>query len=434
MLDQRWYDKIAAATADAEAAVIDAAAQDAAAEDESLIAKIQEDIQIAQEVAAADLPTDVKVEILENQGVEPEIIDEVIDADATDAVAAYYGVDPYWLHDKRAGAAAEAAKSLARKATPAAKKALNAAKGLTNKADTWIRQNPFEAGIAAGATMGGAGMAINKLRGKDKESAYSRANPYIDDKTAAFELNPMEDVRRIRRISPANRLALGSYMAAPYAGMGLGGLAGAGLGYLAGGTPGAVIGGLGGAGLGGALGAYYSPELSQQIWKAKVAAANLKGMDLSDKTAGMVWDPNLGSYVDAAADPTLWQRIKNAAGKVGNWAMAHPYAAGAAGLGALGLGALGYAGYNAYQNQLAEEEAAQQAAMYGLGGGAGLGGIAGAGLGYLAGGMPGAIAGGLGGAALGGAAGYYGVPMGMDYLNNAAASAEAEEAPEVPEA
>lgn len=104
MLNSDWYDKIASAAADAEAAVLDAAAQEAAAEDQGLIEKIEEDIQIAQEVAATDLPTDVKVEILVEQGVDENIIDEVIDADATDAVAAYYGVDPYWLHDKRANA------------------------------------------------------------------------------------------------------------------------------------------------------------------------------------------------------------------------------------------------------------------------------------------------------------------------------------------
>ena len=97
MLDPRWYDKIASSAAEAEAALADAAG-----EEQGAIEKIQEDIEIAQQVAATDLPTDVKVEIMEDQGVDPEIISEVIDADTTDAVAAYYGVDPYWLHDKRA--------------------------------------------------------------------------------------------------------------------------------------------------------------------------------------------------------------------------------------------------------------------------------------------------------------------------------------------
>ena len=105
MLDQRWYDKIASGVAAAEEALANAAAdeQAAAAVEQDAAEKLQQDIDLTQAVAADDsVTTEEKIAILENEGVEPEIIEALIEAETTDAVAAYYGIDPYWLADKQA--------------------------------------------------------------------------------------------------------------------------------------------------------------------------------------------------------------------------------------------------------------------------------------------------------------------------------------------
>ena len=104
MLDQRWYDKIASGIAAAEEALANAAADEqAAAVEQDAAEKLQQDIDLTQAVAADDsVTTEEKIAILENEGVEPEIIDALIEAETTDAVAAYYGIDPYWLADKQA--------------------------------------------------------------------------------------------------------------------------------------------------------------------------------------------------------------------------------------------------------------------------------------------------------------------------------------------
>ena len=104
-----WRDKIAAAAEEAEAVL----AQEAAAEDQAAMkqgapgeeeyaAKLEEDILIAQELVNTDLPLETIVEVMEEYGVEPEVIEEVIEGETVDAVAAAYGVNPDWLRDKTA--------------------------------------------------------------------------------------------------------------------------------------------------------------------------------------------------------------------------------------------------------------------------------------------------------------------------------------------
>ena len=116
MLHPYWRDKIAATAEAAEEALAQEAAgneqqaamqqggmeQGAPGEEEMMAAKLEEDIQIAEELMQTDLPLETKVQILEEQEVEPEVIEEVIQVETVDAVAAYYGVNPAWLHDKTA--------------------------------------------------------------------------------------------------------------------------------------------------------------------------------------------------------------------------------------------------------------------------------------------------------------------------------------------
>lgn len=107
MLHPYWYDKIASAEEAAALAAEDAMAEDAMAEDamvadEDAAAAIEEDIAIAEAVSESDLPTEVKVAIMEDHDVAPEIIEEVINADAVEKVSSFYGINPYWLSDKLA--------------------------------------------------------------------------------------------------------------------------------------------------------------------------------------------------------------------------------------------------------------------------------------------------------------------------------------------
>lgn len=267
MLDPRWYDKIAASQEEAEAI---AAAAEAPAEDD----KIMEDIAIAQEVAGTNLPTDVKVAIMEDQEVDPEIIAEVIDADTSDAVASYYGIDPYWLHSQRTAVKTAAAQSPwladklaapawvnkgvemakgawaktkagAGKAGTAMKDAYTAkamrdaiqgmggwkqafAKGNRPAATKAILKNAWQPGLAYGVPLavGGAGLAYG-LSGNDGITA----NPYFN----------------------------------PAAGAAAGALLGGGIGYGLGGGQGAAIGaGLGALG-GGTAGYYGGPALQDYL-------------------------------------------------------------------------------------------------------------------------------------------------------------------------
>lgn len=287
MIDPRWYDKIAAAQAEAEEALMNAAAEDAAAEDmenaaltdaavdevaaeesEGLIAKLQEDIAIAQEVAATDLPTDVKVEILVNNGVDEAIIDDVIDADATDAVAAYYGLDPYWLHDKRAAAAAEATKA----AMPVARRALHALKNygrnLTGKTSKKLKEGAYTA------------FSQGKLKAADTLSDMAKAAENREFNTrAATGLGVLGlgnaayyGGKAIKgKKDDSVDLDLGAYASNPNTaallGGGAGALGGAALGGLIGGGKGALAGGLTGAGLGGAAGYAFGPDIYERYGK-----------------------------------------------------------------------------------------------------------------------------------------------------------------------
>lgn len=282
MIDPRWYDKIAAAQAEAEEALMDAAAEDmedaaltdaavdevAAEESDGLIAKLQEDIAIAQEVAATDLPTDVKVEILVNNGVDEAIIDDVIDADATDAVAAYYGLDPYWLHDKRAAAAAEATKA----AMPFARKALhtlkNYGRNLTGKTSRKLKegaQTAFSQGkVKAANTLSDMAKAAENrefnTRALTGLGVLGLGNAaYYGGKAIKGKKDDSADFDFGDYASNPNTAAL--------LGGGAGALGGAVLGGLLGGGKGAIAGGLTGAGLGGAAGYAFGPDVYERYGK-----------------------------------------------------------------------------------------------------------------------------------------------------------------------
>lgn len=295
MIDPRWYDKIAAAQAEAEEVLMNAAAEDAAAEDmenaaltdaavdevaaeesDGLIAKLQEDIQIAQEVAATDLPTDVKVEILVNNGVDEAIIDDVIDAEATDAVAAYYGLDPHWLHDKRAAAAAEATKA----AMPVARRALHALKNygrnLTGKTSKKLKEG-------ANLAFDRASMSVGKNRemydaaGQKLKSLASDAVKREQITRAATGLgvlglgNAAYFGGKAIKGKEDDSADFGAYASNPNTaallGGGAGALGGAALGGLIGGGKGALAGGLTGAGLGGAAGYAFGPDVYERYGK-----------------------------------------------------------------------------------------------------------------------------------------------------------------------
>lgn len=247
MISRYWYDKIAASAAEAEQVLADAASEenenntaeetadeaqeaediDEAASREGTVdeARLQEDIMIAQEVAGTDLPTDIKVEIMEEQGVDPSIIDEVIDADTTDAVAAYYGVNPYWLHDKRAAYGNAVFNTIAdvQDSAPLAVQlgllggALGAAPGIISAAGNRDRlralgYNPWVeggkaalAGGAGGALLGGTlgwigDRFLNKLGSaedlplypEDKVASSTTGSAYLDDKIAAGAGNALK--------------------------------------------------------------------------------------------------------------------------------------------------------------------------------------------------------------------------------------------------
>lgn len=287
MIDPRWYDKIAAAQSEAEEALMDAAAEDAAAEDmenaaltdaavdevaaeesEGLIAKLQEDIAIAQEVAATDLPTDVKVEILVNNDVDEAIIDDVIDADATDAVAAYYGLDPYWLHDKRAAMALDklAIRDIGYEASAAAGKSVDmankASKSIGSKAVNWLKDTGGKAASWAKANGGKA------IEWSVKHPELALLGTLGLGNVAYFGHKAL---KRKKEAEPVSNFDLGAYASNPNTaallGGGAGALGGAALGGLLGGGKGALAGGLTGAGLGGAAGYAFGPEAYERYGK-----------------------------------------------------------------------------------------------------------------------------------------------------------------------
>lgn len=290
MLDRYWYDKIASAE-EAVAQVAEDAINDElmGQEAEGVAAEasdIEEDIAIAEAVAESDLPTEVKVAIMEDHDVDPEIIDAVVEADSVEKAAAYYGIDPFILRDKLSAANQQpAVDSLyladkmasmndknaiwndfaldaamvqkgkeieqqviqqAKADAAVAREAANA--GLVPRAMNWVKANPRKAGLAGVLGLGALG-------------ATALGGTYLANRAAEEE-------------------AAQRAMYAGLAGAGIGGLGGAGLGYALGGGQGAVIGAGVGA-LGGGAAGYYG---------GKMASADLSGMGIQDKNAGIL-DP-----------------------------------------------------------------------------------------------------------------------------------------------
>ena len=260
MLNVYWRDKIAAAAAEAEQAI---AEETAGGND----LKIEEDIMIAEEVAATDLPLDTKVQILEEQGVEPEIIEEVVAGDTVDAVAAYYGINPAWLHDKVAGnkmqAAMEGAKAFGQRVGQAMAKPLKVAKtdfnrsmsgnpagvfggrlkavrtalfgpgGMWNKGGNLGKAYILGAGATGVGALGAGGYGMyNAMAGQPEQAWYS---------------------------DPRVQAALGAAGA---------GLLGSGIGYGIDGGRGALLGGAAGALGGGAAGYYGGRKIQDYAGRA----------------------------------------------------------------------------------------------------------------------------------------------------------------------
>lgn len=254
MLNVYWRDKIAAAAAEAEQAI----AEETAGGNDP---KIEEDIMIAEEVAATDLPLETKVQILEEQGVEPEIIEEVVEGDTVDAVAAYYGINPEWLHDKVAGnkmqAAMAGAKAFGQKVGTAMAQPLKVLKtnyrrsmqgnpmgvfggrlkavrtALFGKGGMWNKGGNLGKAYIAGAGLTGAGALGAGGYGMYNAMAGTPEQAWYND--------------------PRVQAGLGAAGA---------GLLGAGIGYGIDGGRGALLGGAAGA-LGGGAAGYYGGRTIQ---------------------------------------------------------------------------------------------------------------------------------------------------------------------------
>lgn len=270
MLNVYWRDKIAAAAAEAEQAIAEETAGVEGGDDP----KIEEDIMIAEEVAATDLPLETKVQILEEQGVEPEIIEEVVAGDTVDAVAAYYGINPEWLHDKVAGNKMQAAmagmKTLGQKAgaygqrvgqamakpikvaktnfdrsmggnpagvfggrLKAVRTALFGSGGMWNKGGNLGKAYIAGAGLTGAGALGAGGYGIyNAIAGQPEQAWYN---------------------------DPRVQAGLGAAGA---------GLLGAGIGYGVDGGRGALLGGAAGALGGGAAGYYGGRKIQDYAGRA----------------------------------------------------------------------------------------------------------------------------------------------------------------------
>ena len=271
MLNVYWRDKIAAAAAEAEQAI----AEETAGGNDP---KIEEDIMIAEEVAATDLPLDTKVQILEEQGVEPEIIEEVVAGDTVDAVAAYYGINPAWLHDKVAGnkmqAAMGGAKAFGQKAGGMGKSAWNAIKGFAGRTKATMGAPLRSAGNAYANQITTGGTRLQAVR----SALFAPTGMWGSNLGKAYMVGG--------GLAGAGALGAGGYgmyraMAGqpeqawysdPRVQAGLGaagaGLLGAGIGYGIDGGRGALLGGAAGALGGGAAGYYGGRKIQDYAGRA----------------------------------------------------------------------------------------------------------------------------------------------------------------------
>lgn len=356
--------------------------------------KAAEDIEIAQEIAETDLPTDTKIEILEGYGVDPEVIDEVVNADAVDTVAAYYGVDPYWLSDK---VAASRARKTADEAGGKASKAMRWLKDKGADAQDWLydenNRNAVLGGGIGGLAGAGLGYAMDGTVGALMGGAMGAGLGGL----AGY--NYLDDPQ----------------LAGTAAAAGLGGLAGAGLGYMNGGTMGAFTGGLTGAGLGGLAG-YYAPDYSKfsaydlpdyfDILSA--AGYNSTSDPIMKNGAG---DPIMRGNLMGTGKPgrkdTAFNNLKERDEEDGeDEILDNPIYATEERLASYtGSAWLDDKLAGLFSKKESEEEKKKRQTNQGLAG-AGVGGLVGTGLGAAVGGSKGAAIGGALGAGLGGAGGY----------------------------
>ena len=244
------------------------------AEEEAMMAeKIEEDYAIAEEVAAADLPVEAKVEILIAEEVEPEIIEEVVVAECQkaeailaelsggieqDAIAAYYGYNPYMdklafgRHDIHQMVAQDQVMQQMADQTPGRFKQFL---GRVSPAKL-TRGGKIGLGVGAATTAAGLGYGIHRARANRRaEDAVVEASGLMD------RVNPYLD------------------MARPYApaaaGAGIGAGLGAGIGYGLGGGYGALAGaGIGALG-GGAAGHYGYPAAADYMANRRLSAEDV---------------------------------------------------------------------------------------------------------------------------------------------------------------
>lgn len=340
--------------------------------------KLADDAEIAEEIASTDLPTDVKVEILEDAGVDEEIIDEVIDAEATDAVAAYYGVNPYWLHDKRASMESDAAGaedvSDEEIAAEVAETDLPTDVKVELLEDAGVDPDIIEDVIDADAT--------------DVVASYYGVDPYwLHDKRASWFGSDEEAEEVPEGVDPSlweqvkawltqQGIDAKEWLADPENQKllltgGIGALLGGGLGYALGGGTGALLGSLTGAGLGYAAG---MPQVSSQL--------PFIGTPGAADAGAMGYTPNFGPNpypMGPGPMPLVADQIASI--KESAWLMDK-----------LAADDQPKKGMSAKQRQTLT--------------GAGVGGLGGALLGGALGGGKGAVLGGLAGMGLGGAGGY----------------------------
>ena len=368
MLGQTWYDKIASSVAAAEEAA------QAAVDEQTAAEKLQQDIDLTQAVAADDtVTTEEKVAILENEGVEPEIIEALIDAETTDAVASYYGVDPYWLADKKASwlniLPNQARFALEDPATMSRVGTAAMGAGLGGLAGAGLG---YLAGDGMGAAIGGlAGAGLGGLGGYYLPGLFGQANNAAANAMASAAQDSLVRDRAL---------------------------------YWDGVTPGMYD----------AMAANVKDLNAAQRAAAELQhkqdVLNQYGGLPADSDAAMaaLFDPNV-TYIDqqmlnqTAPDKTNSYRLEDS-----KW-----FQDKCAGLidGASPWGPVREA-----KEYLADP--ANAALVSRLGMGAGLGGLAGAGLGYLAGDGMGAAIGGLAGAGLGGLGAYYAPELFQAYTNN----------------
>ena len=393
-------------------------------------AKVAEDLAIIEQVAAAQIPDEAKAAILEQEGVDPEVIEAVAmqeDQMIGDQLAAM-GYNPYV--DKVAGPVANILKWV--KASPGAAWGGISNAGQAAKAGfTGTRNANVGQAIGAGVkgfmgTTGGKAMAGTALG----IPGLAAGGYGLNELHNAYNPPPMP-VQAAP--PPPPPMYMNPYLQGGV-GAGLGGLAGAGIGYGLGGGTGAAIGAGVGALGGGAAGYYGNDQINQGIDYAQNTAlpyaqeqygraANAVGGAYDSAKAGMgnMYDSAMGNEQPpqkgqgAPAPKTGKAKSEEKKAAMANFFYLDKLAAAGYSPATSLPGVDSEKVDNLLMNPNALPAQLTDAGIAGMG--AVGGGLAGAGIGYgLGGGTGAAIGAGLG-ALGGGAAGY----AGSDWVRSQAA-------------